>query len=90
MRISGRAPPDASLLRHGEAFLSAVDSREFVLGVLLPAAVNLIWFVIFGGTAIHLALTQGVGIVVAVEASQASALFALLDQFRWPGSSALP
>ena len=61
--------------------------REFVLGVLLlPAAVSLIWFVIFGGTAIHLALTQGIGIVEAVEASQASALFALLDQFPLAGT----
>jgi glycine betaine transporter len=60
--------------------------REFVLGVLLlPAAVSMIWFVIFGGTAINLALTQGVGIVEAVEASQASALFALLAQFPMAG-----
>jgi glycine betaine transporter len=60
--------------------------REFVLGVLLlPAAVSMIWFVIFGGTAINLALTQGIGIVEAVEASQASALFALLDQFPLAG-----
>ena len=56
--------------------------REFVLGVLLlPAAVSMIWFVIFGGTAINLALTKATEIVEAVEASQASALFALLDQF---------
>ena len=61
--------------------------REFVLGVLLlPAAVSMIWFVIFGGTAISLSLTQGVGIVEAVEASQASALFALLDQFPLAGT----
>ena len=61
--------------------------REFVLGVLLlPAAVSLIWFVIFGGTAIHLALTQGVGIVEAVQASQSSALFALLAQFPLAGT----
>jgi len=61
--------------------------REFVLGVLLlPAAVSMVWFVIFGGTAINLALTQGVGIVEAVEASQASALFALLDQFPLAGA----
>ena len=33
--------------------------REFVLGViLLPSAVSMVWFVIFGGTAINLALTQ--------------------------------
>lgn len=56
--------------------------REFVLGVLLlPALVSMIWFVIFGGTAINLALTEGIGIVEAVEASQASALFALLAHF---------
>ena len=60
--------------------------REFVLGVLLlPAAVSLIWFVIFGGTAIYLSIAQGIGIVEAVEASQASALFALLDQFPLSG-----
>jgi glycine betaine transporter len=61
--------------------------REFVLGVLLlPAAVSMIWFVIFGGTAINLALSEGIGIVEAVEASQASALFALLDQFPLAGA----
>ena len=61
--------------------------REFVLGVLLlPAAVSLIWFVIFGGTAINLALTQGAGIVEAVQASQSSALFALLAQFPLAGT----
>jgi glycine betaine transporter len=61
--------------------------REFVLGVLLlPAAVSMVWFVIFGGTAINLSLTQGLGIVEAVEASQASALFALLDQFPLAGT----
>ena len=33
--------------------------REFVLGVtLLPSAVSLVWFVIFGGTAINLALAR--------------------------------
>jgi choline-glycine betaine transporter len=41
--------------------------REFVLGViLLPSAVSLVWFVIFGGTAINLALTQP-GILSGVE-----------------------
>jgi choline/carnitine/betaine transport len=60
--------------------------REFVLGVLLlPALVSMIWFVIFGGTAINLALTEGIGIVEAVEASQASALFALLAHFPFAG-----
>jgi choline-glycine betaine transporter len=56
--------------------------REFVLGViLLPSAVSMVWFVIFGGTAINLALTQLTEIVSAVEVSQESVLFALLDQF---------
>ena len=56
--------------------------REFVLGViLLPSAVSMVWFVIFGGTAIHLALTKATEIVSAVEVSQESVLFALLDQF---------
>ena len=56
--------------------------REFVLGViLLPSAVSMVWFVIFGGTAINLALTQATEIVSAVEVSQESVLFALLDQF---------
>lgn len=60
--------------------------REFVLGVLLlPATVSMIWFVIFGGSAIYLAISQGIGIVEAVDASQASALFALLDQFPFSG-----
>ena len=56
--------------------------REFVLGViLLPSAVSMVWFVIFGGTAINLALTGPTELVSAVEVSQESVLFALLDQF---------
>jgi choline-glycine betaine transporter len=53
-----------------------------VLGViLLPSAVSMVWFVIFGGTAINLALTGPTELVSAVEVSQESVLFALLDQF---------
>lgn len=56
--------------------------REFVLGVLLlPSGASFIWFVIFGGSALHLQLTRGVDIAGAVEASQASALFALLNEY---------
>ena len=67
------------------AFIARISKgrtiREFVLGVtLLPAAVSLVWFVIFGGTAINLALTQP-GIVAGVEVTEESVLFALLDQF---------
>jgi len=51
--------------------------RQFVTGVLLvPSAVSLVWFCIFGGTAIDL---QSRGIDIAGGASSESQLFGMLD-----------
>lgn len=53
--------------------------RQFVTGVLLvPSVVSLIWFAIFGGTAIHL---QQNGTDIGGAGSTESQLFTMLDQF---------
>jgi len=55
--------------------------RQFVTGVLLvPSAVSLVWFAIFGGAAIDL---QSKGIDLA-EASAEGQLFGLLAHLPWP------
>jgi glycine betaine transporter len=56
--------------------------REFVLGVLfVPSLVSFIWFAVFGGAAINLALAGHANISVA--ASQAAVLFDTLNAFPW-------
>jgi glycine betaine transporter len=56
--------------------------REFVLGVLfVPSLVSFIWFAVFGGAAINLALAGNANISVA--ASQAAVLFDTLNAFPW-------
>jgi len=56
--------------------------REFVLGVLfVPSLVSFIWFAVFGGAAINLALAGNANISVAV--SQAAVLFDTLNAFPW-------
>ena len=57
--------------------------REFVLGVLfVPSLFTFIWITVFGGTAIYEALVlQSSGIVDAVNADVATALFALLEGY---------
>jgi choline/carnitine/betaine transport len=53
--------------------------REFVVGVMLvPSAVSLLWFAIFGGSAID---QQRSGVDLAGAATQEEQLFGLLDQF---------
>lgn len=53
--------------------------RQFVTGVLLvPSAVSLLWFCVFGGTAIDL---QDSGIDVFGDGAAESQLFSTLDQF---------
>ncbi|MEU4801441.1 BCCT family transporter [Actinosynnema sp. NPDC023587] len=53
--------------------------RQFVAGVIgVPSAVSLVWFCVFGGTAIHL---QRTGTDLAGEASAESQLFAMLGRF---------
>lgn len=53
--------------------------REFVFGVILvPAGLSLVWFAIFGGTAIHLEQT---GRSIWGDGSAETQLFALLHEF---------
>ncbi|MGC8113680.1 BCCT family transporter [Metapseudomonas otitidis] len=63
--------------------------RQFVCGVLfVPAGFTLLWMTVFGDTAIHLVLQQGVHSLVETVAQDSSlALFAFLEQF--PFSSVL-
>ncbi|WP_119354985.1 BCCT family transporter [Azohydromonas sediminis] len=54
--------------------------REFVTGtVLAPTLAGFIWFSVFGGTALHLQIFQGVPLDQAVRADVSTALFALFD-----------
>jgi choline/glycine/proline betaine transport protein len=60
--------------------------REFVAGVLLvPSLLTFLWVTTFGGTALHQALYRDSGIVAAVEADVATALFELLGAFPLAG-----
>jgi choline/glycine/proline betaine transport protein len=63
--------------------------REFVCGVLfVPAGFTLLWMTIFGDTAIHMVLHQGLtGLVDTVRQDSSLALFAFLEHF--PFSSVL-
>ena len=54
--------------------------REFILGtVLAPTLAGFAWFAVFGGTALHLEIWQGVPIAEAVKADVSTALFAMFD-----------
>ncbi|AMD02369.1 BCCT family transporter [Halomonas chromatireducens] len=54
--------------------------REFVMGVLLvPTLITIVWIGLFGGTALYHELFGTGGIVAAVEADVATALFATID-----------
>lgn len=66
------------------AFLAKISRgrtiREFVIGVMLvPTAVSLIWFGVFGGTAINLQLTGALDVLAG--ATQETQMFAVLQQF---------
>lgn len=53
--------------------------REFVLGVLLvPTAVSMLWFVVFGGAGINLQLA---GVDIAGTGSEAAGFFVALQQY---------
>jgi choline/carnitine/betaine transport len=61
--------------------------REFVLGVLLvPTAVSIIWFVVFGGAGLHLQLG---GVDIAGTGSEAAGFFATLQEYPFFIGSAL-
>ncbi|MFJ9991862.1 BCCT family transporter [Pseudomonas putida] len=57
--------------------------REFVTGVLLvPTAFTLLWMTVFGNTAIHMILDEGLtDLAAAVEQDTSLALFAFLEHF---------
>ncbi|CAM3945686.1 Glycine betaine transporter [Pseudomonas reidholzensis] len=63
--------------------------REFVMGVLLvPTAFTLLWMTVFGNTAIHMILDQGLrDLAQAVDQDTSLALFAFLEHF--PFSTAI-
>ncbi|MBC9731631.1 BCCT family transporter [Nocardioides marmotae] len=61
--------------------------RQFVSGVLLvPSAITLVWFVIFGGTAIDL---QRNGTDIAGADGLESQLFATLEAFPWATATSI-
>ncbi len=54
--------------------------REFILAVMLvPSAVAVVWFTVFGNTALHLQATTG-GISQAVSQDLATAIYVVLDK----------
>lgn len=57
--------------------------REFICGVLfVPAGFTLLWMTVFGNSAIHLVLNQGLhSLADTVSADSSLALFAFLEQF---------
>ncbi len=59
--------------------------REFVSGVLLvPAGFTLFWMTVFGDTAIHFVLVDGLkGFAETVQADSSLALFVFLEQLPW-------
>ncbi len=55
--------------------------REFIVGVLLvPTALTFIWLTVFGNTAIHMDLVQGLGIADAVGENMDTAFFVMLEE----------
>ncbi|MEU9508967.1 BCCT family transporter [Micromonospora sp. NPDC048170] len=67
------------------AFIARISKgrtiRQFVLGVVaIPSLVSLVWFSVFGGTAIDLQL-GGTDLSAAVKESPEAALFAVLREF---------
>jgi choline/glycine/proline betaine transport protein len=60
--------------------------REFIVGAMLvPALVTLLWMTIFGNSAIHMILDQGLtSLAQVVSEDQSLALFQFLEQFPLP------
>ncbi len=70
------------------AFLAKISRgrtiREFVVGVMLiPTLVSLVWFSVFGGTAIHEQLTGALDVLASPD--QNTQMFTLLQQFPLAG-----
>jgi glycine betaine transporter len=62
--------------------------REFVLGVMIvPVALSMLWFSVFGGSSLYFELFEQAGIADAVAEEAPSGLYVLLEQF--PASQVL-
>jgi len=60
--------------------------REFILGVLLmPTLFSMLWFSVFGGTALHEEMFGGGGLVTLVREDVSLALFSLFDRLPMSG-----
>lgn len=60
--------------------------RNFIVGVMLvPVAVSVVWFSVFGGAALWMEHFGGGGIGEAVSADSAMGFFALLQNLPWSG-----
>ncbi|MCC5987438.1 MAG: BCCT family transporter [Pararhodobacter sp.] len=60
--------------------------REFVLGVMIvPVALSMLWFSVFGGAAIRFEIFADAGIADAVAREVPSGLFVMLDQLPLSG-----
>ena len=58
--------------------------REFILGtVLAPTLAAFVWFSVFGGTALHMEIMQGIPLAEAVKADVSTALFAMFNALPW-------
>ncbi|MDD2175986.1 BCCT family transporter [Acidovorax sp. D2M1] len=58
--------------------------REFILGtVLAPTLAAFVWFSVFGGTALHMEIMQGIPLAEAVKADVSTALFAMFHALPW-------
>jgi len=55
--------------------------REFIGGVLrVPATLTFFWLTVFGGTALHIELFQGVALAEATQADLSTAIFVMLEE----------
>ncbi|MCC5958471.1 MAG: BCCT family transporter [Rhodobacteraceae bacterium] len=60
--------------------------REFVLGVMIvPVALSMLWFSVFGGASIHFEIFANAGIADAVAHEVPSGLFVMLEQLPLSG-----
>ena len=55
--------------------------REFIAGVLaVPTTLTFFWLTVFGGSALHMEIFQGVPLAQATQDNVATAIFTMLDQ----------
>ncbi|MEJ6007634.1 BCCT family transporter [Paucibacter sp. AS339] len=60
--------------------------KEFILGTMLaPTLAACLWFSIFGGTALHMQIFEGIPIAAAVQSNVATALFSVFDALPLSG-----